>query len=377
MQGQSTHRLFQLSYLRALVTLLVVAHHSALAYVTFKLPGHGFTTAIPVTDASKWSGFDVFVGWNDVFFMALMFFVSGLFVWPSLRRHGVSAYLRRRFLRLGVPFVIAAALLAPLTYYPAYLQFAGNADLGKYARAWSALGVWPAGPAWFLWVLLVFDCVAAFFFTALPHTFEKLAHGVRTLSNRPARLFLILAALSCAAYVPMALHFGGESWWGWGPFSAQSSRPFHYFVYFAMGMCLGAFGAEIPIFERAGRLARRWWLWAFGTVLAFLSLAAMAVHGQVSAYAFLFPISCAASSLFLISVVVRFVRPWRWADNLSENAYGIYILHYLFVIWIQYAALHVMMPAVVKCGAVIVVATGLSWMTAGLLRQSKIIARVI
>src|ERR1700748_1543674 len=42
MQDQSTHRVFQLSYLRTLVTLLVVAHHSALAYLPFNPPNHEF-----------------------------------------------------------------------------------------------------------------------------------------------------------------------------------------------------------------------------------------------------------------------------------------------------------------------------------------------
>ncbi len=382
MQDQSTHRQFQLSYLRALVTLLVVAHHTALAYVSFIPPRSGFTaallwTAFPITDARSWSGFDLLVGWNDIFFMALMFFVSGLFVWPGLRRHGAGTFIRRRFLRLGVPFVVAAGLLAPLAYYPAYLQLGGSPYLGRYASAWLALGKWPAGPAWFLWVLLVFDCVAALFFKALPRAVEALARGVRTESNRPVLLFLMLAALSFAAYVPMATHFGGQTWWSWGPFFVQSSRVLHYFVYFAMGVSLGAFGTEIPIFERTGRLAQRWWLWSLGMVVAFLVLTALVLAGKFGAARMVFPVSCAASSLFLAAVVIRWVRPWRWADSLSANAYGIYLLHYLFVIWIQYAALHWTAPPIAKGAAVLVAATGLSWMVAGLLRQSRTIARVV
>jgi len=383
MQGQSAHRVFQLSYLRTLVTLLVVAHHSALAYISFKPRQQGFTvqpllwTAFPVTDASQWSGFDLLVGWNDVFFMALMFFVSGLFVWPALQRDGVGAYLRRRFLRLGVPFVIATGLLAPLAYYPAYLQLSADTHLGSYARAGLALGVWPSGPAWFLWVLLVFDCVAGLFFTALPRAFEGLARGVRTVSNRPVLFFLMLAGLSGAAYAPMGLHFGGLSWWSWGPFFVQSSRPLHYFVYFAVGMCLGAFGVEIPIFKPAGPLARRWWLWGLAMAPAFLAIVLLMQSQNFAAARMMFPVSCAASSLFLIAVMIRFVRPSRWADSLSANAYGIYLLHYLFVIWIQYAALHWPAPALVKCAAVLVAATGLSWALAGLLRQSEIVARVV
>jgi peptidoglycan/LPS O-acetylase OafA/YrhL len=383
MQDQSTHRQFQLSYLRALVTLLVVAHHSALAYISSKPPVPGFTalslwwTAFPVRDPAGWRGLDLSVGWNDVFFMALMFFVSGLFVWPALRRHGAGGFIKRRFLRLGVPFVVAAGLLAPLGYYPAYLQLGGDTHLGNYARAWLALGKWPAGPAWFLWVLLVFDCVAALAFTALPHVFEALARGVRTVSNRPVLFFLMLAALSCAAYVPMAIYFGGLMWWSWGPFFIQSSRAIHYFVYFAMGACLGAFGTEIPIFERTGRLAQRWWLWGLAMVPAFLAIIGLMVSGRFAAARVMFPVSCAASSLFLIAIAIRFARPWRWADSLSANAYGIYLLHYFFVIWIQYGALHWTAPALVKCAAVLVAATGLSWMLTAMLRQSEVIAGVV
>ena len=382
MQAQSTNRVFQLSYLRAFVTLLVVAHHTALAYLSSKPAVQGFTAsltwaAFPVRDVHGWSGFDFFVGWNDVFFMALMFFVSGLFVWPGLRRHGVGRYLGRRVWRLGVPFVVAAGLLAPLAYYPAYLQSGGASQLAGYFHAWLMLGRWPAGPAWFLWVLFVFDCVAALIYIALPNAFEVVAHRVRTAANRPMLLFLLLAALSCAAYVPMALHFNGLSWWSWGPFFVQSSRPVHYFVYFVIGMCVGAFGTEVPIFAREGRLARRWWLWGLATVTAFLAMLALMLSGKFVAAAMTFPLSCAASSFFVIAAIIRFGRPSCWADSLSANAYGIYLLHYIFVIWIQYAALAWPMPAFVKCVAVLVSATGLSWATAGLLRQSKMIARVV
>jgi len=190
-------------------------------------------------------------------------------------------------------------------------------------------------------------------------------------------LFLMLAALSFAAYVTMATQFGGQTWWSWGPFFVQSSRVLHYFVYFAMGVSMGAFGTEIPNFERTGRLAQRSWLWSLGMVVALLLLMALVQNGKFSAAGMVFPVSCAASSLFLAAVVIHWVRPWRWVDSLSANAYGIYLVHYVFVIWLQYAALHWTAPALVKGGAVLVAATGLSWMVTGLLRQSKGFARVV
>jgi peptidoglycan/LPS O-acetylase OafA/YrhL len=383
MQDKSAPRQFALSYLRAFVTLLVVAHHAAIAYRSTKPPSHPFTqqpllwSAFPVSDAGGSPVFDLLVGWNDIFFMALMFLVSGLFVWPSLRRHGAGPYVKRRLLRLGVPFALTAGVLAPLAYYPAYLQLGGEARVSSYASAWLALGEWPAGPAWFLWLLLVFDCVLALCFVAAPRAVEALARSVRALSNRPALLFLALATLSLAVYVPMAIEFGADRWWSWGPFFVQASRVMNYFVYFALGVCLGAFGTEIAILERAGPLTRRWWLWGLMMVAAFAAEAALVRTGATTGAKILFPVSCAASSFFVIAAVIRFARQSQWADYLSANAYGIYVVHYVFVIWLQYAALRWTMPVVVKGVAVFDVALGLSWTVSALLRQSKTIAQVV
>ncbi len=47
-----------------------------------------------------------------------MFFLSGLFVWHSLERKGAARFLGDRARRLGVPFVAAFLVLAPMAYYP-------------------------------------------------------------------------------------------------------------------------------------------------------------------------------------------------------------------------------------------------------------------
>ena len=108
-------------YLRAFITLLVLAHHAVLAYHPFP-PERTATLvlqprwweAFPVVDPHKWTGWSFFNGFNDVFFMSLMFFLSGLFVQHGIERKGVGVFLRDRLLRLGVPFLVAAAVIAPL-----------------------------------------------------------------------------------------------------------------------------------------------------------------------------------------------------------------------------------------------------------------------
>jgi fucose 4-O-acetylase-like acetyltransferase len=111
-------------YLRAFIVLLVLLHHSVLAYAAM-WPPQPRTFKIffaPIVDSHRWVGFDVLAGFNDTFFMALMFLLSGLFVWPSLERKGSVGFLRDRILRLGVPFAVAAVILMPFAYYPSYAR---------------------------------------------------------------------------------------------------------------------------------------------------------------------------------------------------------------------------------------------------------------
>ena len=91
---------------RTFITMLVLIHHSVIAYTYFV---H--------TDKQSFMGFDVFVLLIDSFFMGAMFFLSGLFVWPSLQRKGISWFLRDRFWRLRLPFIVCAIFLMPFAYW--------------------------------------------------------------------------------------------------------------------------------------------------------------------------------------------------------------------------------------------------------------------
>jgi hypothetical protein len=377
-------RQFALAYLRAFVTVLVVAHHAVLAYMPFKLPhSPSFTakplywTGFPVTDHATWPGFLLFVGWNDIFFMALMYFISGLFVWPSLRSHGAAEFLKRRLLRLGVPFIVAAGILAPLAYYPAYLLFGASPRLSAYAQAWLSLGSWPAGPAWFLWVLLVFDCIAALCYVALPRALESVARFLVNTGERPILFYFTLVAVSTAAFLPLVTIFGPMHWTVFGPFFFQTSRALHYLAYFFAGVSAGAFGQQTTLFANSGRLARRWFLWGGLSLLAFAAKAAAFLGGMQLLSAILFTVSCASSSMFVISIFVRFARKSTLLDGFSDNAYGVYLLHYIFVIWLQWALLPIALPALCKGLAVFAGSIVLSYVLSAGLRRSSTVARFI
>src|SRR5207248_5088864 len=93
-------RIKALDRARTFITLLVVLHHSVVNYTYF---GNG--------DRMRWLGFDLVVLFNDSFFMACMFFISGLLVRDSLARRGSANFLGQRAVRLGVPFLISIFVL--------------------------------------------------------------------------------------------------------------------------------------------------------------------------------------------------------------------------------------------------------------------------
>jgi len=108
-------------YLRGFIIVLVLAHHSAIAYSVFaRFNSQHYLWGAPIVDSQRWLGFDLLVLFNDIFFVPLMFFLSGLFAWPSLARKGNWAFVRDRSLRLGLPFALAVLFLMPLAYYPSF-----------------------------------------------------------------------------------------------------------------------------------------------------------------------------------------------------------------------------------------------------------------
>ena len=245
-EASSTYN-YALGYLRGFLVLLVVAHHAALAYLPSAPPpatsldgAVRWWQAFPVLDPQRGEWATLLTSFNDTFFMALMFLLSGLFVWSGLKSKGPGAFLRGRLLRLGLPFTVAAAILAPVAYYPAYLQLPAHAGFSGFVQQWLAIGVWPAGPAWFIWVLLVFDGVAALFFALNRRWAETLGGILAGPRSRPARFFTLLALGSALLYVPMELVFNGLAWAAWGPFTFQTARILHYCFYFAVGVGLGA-----------------------------------------------------------------------------------------------------------------------------------------
>lgn len=368
-----------LSNLRGTVIVAVLAFHSSLAYLaSAPAPTLGFNQApyawraFPIVDSTHWLGFDIFCAWLDVSLMALMFFLSGLFTASSLSRKGSLGFFSDRLWRIGLPFALAVTFLSPLAHYPAYSQRAVDPSLTGYWQQWFSLPFWPSGPEWFLWQLLGINAVAALMFLVAPRSLELLNRFAGWACARPVKLFTLLAAASVIVYVPFALAYSPWRWSAVGPFSFQICRPMLYLVFFFAALAIGSRGLDRGLLRCDGPLARNWPAWlaiAAGTFMLWAGLTWLtqpdwseapwaARVGSSLAYA----IACPAGVLFIIAASLRLAQiRLRALDSLSANAYGMYLIHYVFIVWLQYALLGIALPAIVKAMVVLGIALALSW----------------
>jgi len=386
-----------LSNLRAIVILIVLGFHSVMGYLgslpsespRLDAPPYDWQT-FPIVDSQRWFGFDLFCAWNDVCLMSLMFFLSGLFVWPSLQRKKSFTYLTDRVLRLGLPMIPAIFILMPIALYPVYLVTTPEPSVADYWHQFLALPFWPCGPQWFLWQLLILNIAAAALYKVHPTWGEQLGKLAANTRTDPIRFIVILTAASALAYVPMALIYSPWAWFQYGAFAFQWCRPLHYTVYFFAGAALGAYGLERGQLATDSVLVRRWPL-ALGAAIVGLALwiapTAIIMEGGNNNPGPLwlqfiadlgFVVCCASGCLALTAVCIRFAtNRRRWLDSLSANAYGMYLVHYPFVVWTQYALLNAPLPAIVKAALVFAVAVALSWAMVESLRHIPLGARLV
>jgi peptidoglycan/LPS O-acetylase OafA/YrhL len=381
--------------LRGYAILMVLAFHSFIAYLgsqtetaprPFSAPYDW--TAKPIIDRDGWFGFDLFCAFQYVYLMQLMFFLSGLFVWSSLARKGARTFLYDRVLRLGVPFVFGVYLLMPVAYYPVYRVTAADPGWSAYWSHWLALPFWPTGPMWFLWLLLALNFAAAGLFVLAPRAGEALTRLSAEAGAHPGRFFIALVCVSALAYVPLAAVFAPWQWAQFGPFAFQPSFAPQYVIYFFAGLGIGACGLERGLLAADGALARRWARWLAASPAAFMlwiiPTALMvtrpgATWPGLQIVADLGFVLCAATScLGLAAVFLRFSAvPPPLFESISQHAYGIYLVHVVFVIWLQYLLLGVALFTVAKAAIVFAGTLILSWATTAAMSRMSIGARLI
>jgi len=357
---------------RTFLTLVVLLHHSVIPYTYF---GH--------TDPKSWIGFDMIVLATDSFFMAMFFFLSGLFVWSGLTRKGALDYLRDRLTRLGLPFVICAFTIIPLAYYAIELREHPDVSFSVFWWKTIAEGPWPSGPIWFLWVLLAFDLVASILHKLWPNLLDPINRLSLRGHDRPALFFAVMLAVTAALYIPGRVHFGPGSWFEFGPFSVQHGRVLLYATYFFFGAGIGVRYLDSGLLAADGQLPKRSWAWTIPALIPYcLMWVLIYIKREIlgnpvrlpdwyeATYGLFFAAFSVAIMFTILAYFLRFKQSgWSILDPMQPDAYGMFLVHYPIVLWLQYWLFDYNLPAIAKALIAFVLTVLLSWGATEALRK--------
>ncbi len=362
-----------LDHARTFLTLVVLLHHAVIPYTYF---GH--------TDPTSFLGFDCVVLATDSFFMAMFFFLSGLFVWSGLAHKSTLQFLRDRLLRLGLPFVIAALTVIPLAYYAIELRANPDATFSAFWWKTVTVGPWPSGPIWFIWLLLTFDTSAAVLYRISPRLLDPINRLSQRAFEHPRDFFFAFLLITALLYIPSRVYFGPNYWFEFGPFSVQVCRIPLYAAYFYAGAGIGSANFERGLLAAEGKISQRGlgaWivvtlvpyalLWVLITIKrAVLDNPPELPDWYEGAYGFFFVIFSAGMMFAILSYFLNNRRSeFSVLDRMQADAYGMFLVHYPIVLWIQYWLFDFSLPAVAKATIAFVATVVLSWGVTWALRQ--------
>ncbi|HUB15166.1 MAG TPA: acyltransferase [Acetobacteraceae bacterium] len=359
--------------LRAVVTLLVVFHHTAITYGAI---GGWYYKELPPSATLGSRLLVLFCTVNQAWFMGLFFFLAGYYTPPAWVRHGTAGFIRERLARLGLPIVAYVLLLSPLT-----IALAATARGRPFIRVFGYLwrhGIFEPGPLWFTEGLLIFSAVwlllQSFNRTApaRPHPF-------------PSNVTLLVSALltGIAAFVLRLM---------WPVGVNIAFLQLGYFASYAMlfgAGCVAAGGRwldNIPM-----KQAIRWRRIAWMTLPLFpiISLLGSRIgwlggrdgggwNFQALAYALWEPFVAWG---FILGLLVWFQR--RFASlrgiwpSLARRAYLIYIIHPPILVTTALVWREITAPALLKFFITGSIACLLCYLVAGLLLRVPGFARIV
>jgi surface polysaccharide O-acyltransferase-like enzyme len=197
--------------------------------------------------------------------------------------------------------------------------------------------------------------------------------------------------ISSIAYMPMAFFFTDLHWLNLYLFSLQTRRIFLYLVFFIAGVFTGAYGVERTIFVSNSSLSKRCLLWLIAAIAAFIlkwkiipetDNPNLLITGSGSirllTSGFIYVLGCVTCSFAFIALFLKFIKNKnKVSDSLDINSYGIYIIHYPLVSWIQYSLLGTSLPPHLKGPAVFLSTLILCWLFITIVRRIPGVARII
>jgi glucan biosynthesis protein C len=365
-------RLYFLDNLRAFVIVCVVVLHGAIAYMDYA-PAWWY-----VVDRQHSLFFTGLVYLIDVPIMMVLFFVSGYFVPPSLMRYDQKTFLKGKFTRIALPWILGVVLMTPPTVYLTY--FSRHIPMGLF-RFWTS-DFWSRNYQqsvyWYLGILFLFFIISSLIY--------RVGFGRRTGPRRTVLpSWKVLGSFWLVTTLGMFLmeRFGSPDTWftGWLIFVFQPVRLPLYIGYFVLGIvaCLNGW------FSQEGykpRLSLWMGLWILSGLLYLGNRFGVGLLGGHSATVaslqdcVLFNAFCFSSLMAGVAFFQRHANgSGRLQKSMADSSYGIYYVHPLILYPLTYLFLGTSLPLYLKATVVIGMALFLSWAVALVLRKTPVLSR--
>jgi hypothetical protein len=352
--------------LRYLFVFGVVLQHASMAYIN--------SSWWPVADESSMF-VGVFTGFFDGFLMPSLFFISGYFAIPSIRKKTISQFIKGKLRRLGIPWLVCTLFIGPIL--PLVYHYTRNGLIlsVSYWRTWLAVmnnalsfdfGILPPMRQvmqnnlfyqrymWFVGLLIAFFLMFSFIYSLKKSWFEPMDRPFKTVMPSILYTVKMMLTIGIITFLGSTLIIGimfafssgvsdPESWFTLGNIvQFRVSRIFLHVAYFVLGVLT----FKWKWIER-GKFPghNKTWLIAFVLVLVayyfsyFLMMSAgTSEMEKLFGLLFWFCLNYFTITTLGLSVSLG-VRYWNrqspFNKILAINSYNLYLSHYIFVIGFQ------------------------------------------
>ena len=335
-------RLFYLDNVKVLLTLLVIFHHAALPYSVFSSWPYS-----PSNTEEMMPWIWHFHSVNASFFMGLYFMISGYFVPKSFDSQGVSLFVQKKLIRLGIPIVVVGCIMSIIT---------GQLEVGHL---------------WFLESLLLFCLVYAL----VRMFFKPIGKDCRCSLTFARILFVGIVMGIGGCFIRLASP--QDNWiWILGVVHIEPAHYLQYMMMFVLGVLCYRFQWLDNMKNNTGTIS-------LGAGIALVIGNYLREGGAwddfVSEWFGIYEsLLCVFISFGILwafrECVNRTNGWWEWC---ARQSYGAYIFHLFILLAIQYATDSIQLPGMAKFLLIGVLTSVFSFFFTGLIRKLPLVKRVI
>ncbi len=308
------------------MVILVLTMHATDTYSPF---GNWYYTDRDDPSLGTIAFFAIYQSVLQAFFMGLLFFVSGYFTMQAWGRRSARAFIRGRFVRLGIPTLLYMLLIGPLTQY----FMSHTWGTGGFAHQWLTHlkdGEWlsETGPMWFCAVLFIFSLAFVLVQTRRPR-----ARSWNTALPDYGAVTAFIIVLSISTFVVRIVFPEDKS-----VLNVHIGDFPQYILMFGLGIVAhrGAWLERFP-----DRLAARWSATCLLISMPLLLILIFARHTGYDkemfsgGYNFISATKCCWEAFVCVGMSVGLLAWYRrtfdhqsaWAKYLSDNAFAVYLFH--------------------------------------------------